>query len=251
MCRHLAYRGRPRTLHELLLEAAHSLEVQSYAPKEMNGALLNADGFGIAWYVEGDESPARYRSMLPMWADENLPDMAPRLRTGCLIANARSATPGLGMGMQNTPPFTHGKWTFSHNGFVRGFREQVVRPLRAELSDEAYGTIRGNTDSEHLFAVFLDAVRDSAPEDALQAVVDRVRTLAPERQSLLSMLVSDGSSLWAMRHAMNGAAPTLYQLQEGDDVFVASEPPFEGAWAPIEAGSIVRFDGATTVREVA
>lgn len=247
----MAYRGRARTLQALLREPPHSLEVQSYAPKEMEGALLNADGFGVVWYVEGQAKPARYRSVLPMWGDENLPELAPRLTTGCLVANARSATPGLGMGLANTPPFVHGRWTFSHNGYVRGFRERVMRPLRAGLSDEAYQSIRGSTDSEHLFAVFLDAVRDASPEDALQRVVDRVRALAPEDEALLSVLVSDGSTLWALRHALGGKAPTLYHCARDGDVFVASEPLDGGPWAPVPAGTVARFDGEVTLREVA
>ncbi len=247
----MAYLGQPRTLQELLREPPHSLEVQSYAPKEMNGAILNADGFGLAWYVEGHLEPARYRSVLPLWADENLPELAPRLTTGCLLANARSATPGLGMGLANTPPFVRGRWTFSHNGYVRGFRERVMRPLRAALSDAAYRGIRGGTDSEHLFAVFLDAVRDASPEDALQALVDRVRALAPDEESLLSVLVSDGTTIWALRHGIGGPAPSLYRSAEGADVFVASEPLFDGAWEPLPAGSIARFDGELALREVA
>lgn len=241
MCRHLAYLGSPRTLGSLLLEPEHSLEVQSYAPKEMRGALLNADGFGIAWH--SDDRFARYRSTLPLWGDENLRDIA-HLRSSCVVANARSATPGMGMGILNTPPFLHRGWVFSHNGYVRGFRESTMRKLRAELGDDAYASIRGSTDSEHLFALFLDALDDD-PIAAMKHTVARIRQLAPDAEILLSLIASDGEQIIACTHAFNGEAPTLY-LHASEDTWIASEPTFEGAWEPItgvrvHAGGVERF----------
>ena len=127
----LAYVGAPRSLAELLVEPAHSLEVQSYAPKEMEEALLNADGFGVAWYTAGREEPARYRTILPMWADQNVRDFAGHVRSGHVLAAVRSATPGIGHGLANTQPFVHGPLTFLHNGFIRDFRRGAARRLRA------------------------------------------------------------------------------------------------------------------------
>ena len=45
MCRLLAYLGEPIPLEELIFKPEHSLVVQSYQPKELEFALLNADGF--------------------------------------------------------------------------------------------------------------------------------------------------------------------------------------------------------------
>ena len=50
MCRHIGYIGNIKTLHTILLKHNHSLEKMAYAPKEMNEAILNADGFGIGWF---------------------------------------------------------------------------------------------------------------------------------------------------------------------------------------------------------
>lgn len=47
MCRFAAYLGPEIALDRFLLEPGHSLVRQAAAPKEMHGALLNADGFGI------------------------------------------------------------------------------------------------------------------------------------------------------------------------------------------------------------
>lgn len=240
MCRHLAYLGSPRSLGELLLEPSHSLEVQSYAPKEMRGALLNADGFGVCWHADGRF--ARYRSTLPLWGDENLRELA-HLRSGCIVANARSATPGMGMGILNTPPFRHDGWVFSHNGYVRGFCDGTMRELRARLSDAAYASIRGTTDSEHLFALFLDALSlETDPVDALKHTVATIHELDPDAEMLLSMIVSDGEQILACTHAFGGEAPTLY-LHHDEDVWIASEPTFDATWEPITGGARITAKG--------
>jgi glutamine amidotransferase len=75
MCRLLGYVGPPCLLQTGLPAPAHSLVVQSYAPKEMTAGLLNADGFGVAWYGSADPLPLAYRSLLPIWSDLHLPHL--------------------------------------------------------------------------------------------------------------------------------------------------------------------------------
>lgn len=239
MCRVLAYLGPERPLKELLLDPAHSLEVQSYAPKEMDEALLNADGFGVAWYAEGVAEPARYRTALPMWADENVRDFATQVRSGCVIAAVRSATPGIGHGLANTQPFVHGRLSFLHNGFIRGFRQGPMRAIRAMLGDEAYGAIRGTSDSEHLFAIFLDHFLEHADlEGALEATLERAKHARAGERALLSLVVSDGAKVCAVTQAFDGKAPTLYRLT-GDGTLFASEPIFDGDWETLEPGKVI------------
>lgn len=235
MCRIFAYLGPETALATLLLDPVHSLEVQSYRPREMATALMNADGFGVAWYTPRGEAPARYRSVLPMWADENFPELARALGSGCVLANVRSATPGVGFGVANTQPFVRGRWSFTHNGYLEGFRAGVMRPLRASLGDAGYGAMRGTSDSEHLFALFIDALDAGAtPADALVAVRERCRELLGDRAALLSLAATDGDTLVALRSAIHADAPTLYQRQAQGAHWLASEPPDEAPeWRPV------------------
>ena len=239
MCRLLAYVGPPRTLSELLVGPPHSLSVQSYAPKEMEEALLNADGFGACWYASGATGAARYRSMLPMWADENFPDFSSHVQSGHVLASVRSATPGIGMGLANTQPYTHCDWVFAHNGYISDFRDGVMRAMRDRLSDEAYRHIRGSTDSEHLFASVLMHPDLST---GLQALPRLLAELAPNRKSLMSIVASDRDVLYALRFARNGNAPTLYLRDEGDDgVYIASEPSGEGTWVAVAEQTLLQI----------
>ncbi len=238
MCRVAAYLGPPRSLHELWLAPAHNLVVQSYAPREMNGALLNADGFGMAWYTPASAEPALYRTVLPLWGDDNVASIARHLVSGCALANVRSATPGMGIQSSNVSPFVRGVWSFTHNGLVRSF-PSVSRRLRALLDDESYASIRGNTDSEHVFALVMTHLARSgdvtvAVRDALEAL-ERLAVDAGVG-ALLNFVLTDGRSLIAVRHAIGDAAPSLY-VRARDGVEIASEALDEG-WAPIEAGTM-------------
>jgi len=244
MCRLAAYVGPPRSLHALWLEPVHSLEVQSYAPRHLDTALLNADGFGMTWYTEDEEEPARYRTVLPLWADENVRSMARHLVTTCAVANVRSATAGMPVQLSNVSPFVEDRWTFSHNGFIRDFHARHARALRETLDDRRYASIVGNTDSEHLHAFVMTRLDGLTPgRDPSALVAGAVRELcamAGESKALLNVMVSDGDWLVAVRHAVNGEAPTLFTREQRGSVEIASEPLDEDpAWQAVEPGSVL------------
>ena len=76
MCRHLAYLGEAATLRSLLTDPPHSLQAQAWAPRRQRHGVLNADGFGVGWYADGDPVPARYRRARPIWSDPSFADLA-------------------------------------------------------------------------------------------------------------------------------------------------------------------------------
>src|SRR5436309_3267119 len=69
MCRHLAWLGRPRSLAALVLEPPSSLLRQSWAPRRQRYGTVNADGWGVGFYVPGRSEPARWRAARPLGAD--------------------------------------------------------------------------------------------------------------------------------------------------------------------------------------
>ena len=244
MCRILTYLGPNRSADALLLEPEHSLVVQSYAPKEMDEALLNADGFGVAWYTEEKPEPALYRSTQPMWSDDNLTRMAPHLVSSCFVANIRSATPGLGVHLANTQPFVRGNLAFSHNGLLGTFRQAVMRPLRRTLTDASQAAIEGNTDSEHIFAAICD-VEGMTLVDRVRRGIRAVATIVEGlgERALLNVSVSDGTAIVSARYAVRAEPGSLYVAEEtplGPGSMVCSEPVFsEGVFRPVDAGQMV------------
>ena len=154
MCRILGYLGPSIALNRLVLEPEHSLLVQSYKPKELKGAVLNGDGFGLGWHRKGGD-PFVYRSILPMWNDRNLDDLCRYIQAKNFVVNLRSATRKMPLDLSNCQPFTHSDMLFVHNGLIENFFESLYRPIRERLCDVAYRKIQGLTDSEHIFALLV------------------------------------------------------------------------------------------------
>ncbi len=240
MCRLLGYLGSPLTLDRLLSKPEHSLIVQSYQPREMTAGLLNADGFGVGWYHPSRQvEPYIYRNVLPIWADSNLPELSRYVESGCVLANVRSATPGLPVDLSNCQPFKHRLILGMHNGFIEQFRQTVYRPLRDRLCDEAYRLIQGMTDSEHIFALVIHELQthpDLSLREGLHRALQTLVELVTSAQVTMSanVILSDGQQLVASRFACGTSTPTLYWLRDDpclpQAVVLASEPLFEGNW---------------------
>jgi gamma-glutamyl hercynylcysteine S-oxide hydrolase len=235
VCRLLAYLGPPTPLDELLLEPAHSLLHQSWAPREQVHGVVNADGFGVGWYDSAVRAePAVYRSARPMWADRNLPSFGPLIRSGTVLAAVRSATPPSPSEETGAPPFTEGRWLFAHNGAVEDFWGGAAAPLRRRLSDRRLASLEGATDAEVLFKLALDRMDEGATAaDALRALVEEV----PGR---LNLMLLDGAELTA---AVSGES-----LYTRAGTYIASEPfDDEVGWERVPDTSVV-VATATTIK---
>jgi glutamine amidotransferase len=219
-----AYLGPLISAEQFMLRPVHSILAQARAPQETCYTKVNADGYGMGWYdAEGD--PALYRSALPMWADSNLPYLARSLESDVWLANVRSATGGLSTGIDNTQPFLHEDLLFMHNGFIRQFRE-VVRPaLHRFLAPDIQADIRGDTDSEYLFALLrhlLTQDEELSIEEAMATLFEVLGQWLDELPAMLNLLVCDGESLYAARHAVNEVCPSLYYTTD-DEAFPGAQ----------------------------
>src|SRR5262245_19017695 len=155
MCRFALYLGHPISLDTLTTKPVHSIIRQSLHSREREEPM-NADGFGVAWYVpELSPRPGVFRSTTPAWNNANLASLASVAVSECILAHVRAASPGIPVTETNCHPFSHGRYAFMHNGAIGGF--QAVRPsLLQAVSDATFPVIQGSTDSELMFALFLD-----------------------------------------------------------------------------------------------
>lgn len=202
MCRFTLYLGQPIRLDQLITEPVNSLIHQSFQSQEREEPL-NGDGFGVAWYApDVGPQPAVFRSVSPAWSNRNLLEVARVTRSPCVLAHVRAATPGSAVAETNCHPFVHGNLAFMHNGTLGGFA-RARRALLERLSDDAFQAIEGTTDSEHLFALFLDRWRQQDTGDgaarmvrALMAAIGEALTLSEmlgiDEPSYLNIAVSDG-----------------------------------------------------------
>lgn len=248
MCRMAAYLGEPMRLDRFLLQPPHGLVQQAHAPRETLSASVNADGCGVGWYGD-DGAPAVYRTLLPAWADPNLPPLGRSLTRPLWLANVRSATDPLSSGYANTQPFHDDRLMYLHNGFVAGFADGLRARLRAWFRPEVESGIQGTTDSEYLFAVLRQSVTE-APQrplgDHLRGLVERVGDGNGGGKALLNLIVCDGRRLVALRHAIGADCPTLYVRARGPawpGHAVASEPLTDDtAWEAVPPHHVVEIE---------
>ncbi|AOU97232.1 ergothioneine biosynthesis protein EgtC [Acidihalobacter yilgarnensis] len=251
MCRIAAYLGPEIPLERLLIDPEHSLLIQSWAPRELRFARLNADGFGFGWF-DREGQPEIYLNPAPIWADHNLPTLARTLRSDLWLAMVRSATPGFGNHIANTQPYRDGELLFTHNGYIERFRETARPILQRELSAEIESGILGNTDSEYIFALIRQLLTDDE-ELAIEAAIGEALGLIGDwagegGTALLNLVISDGERVYAARHAVNGECPSLYysiddeRFPEGAQL-VASEPLNDRAfWQTVPEHHILILD---------
>jgi glutamine amidotransferase len=254
----VGYLGGPEArLSSVVLEPEHSLLVQSYAPKEMMSGVVNADGFGVGWYVPEDDEPAVYRSNGSLWSDRSFAGIAPKIRARTIFAAVRSATPGLPVEESGVPPFSSGPFMFMHNGAIEDFRRRVMRPLRDSLSDESYFGLLGVTDSETIFACLLDLLRED-PTDLTGATAETIRhvTEVCDRLSVkatLNLAVTDGAAMVFTRYSTQEPSNSLYLLEDAgafSGAVVASER-WDGdpAWCEVpDRHLLVVEEGTTSLR---
>ncbi len=224
MCRFLAYKGSPILLDKLLYQPKNSLIHQSFEARERREPL-NGDGFGLGWYVHDiAPTPAVYLSIRPAWNDINLRSLATHTQADCAFAHVRAASTG-DVTEYNCHPFNFNEMLFMHNGDVGGF-DRLVRPLRERLSNAVYSRIRGQTDSEHFFALFLDIYLGNgslpAPRDIPGALLEAIAELRGMKAKLgitepawLNIALTDGRIIVATRYVSEPHRPaqTLYYSQ--------------------------------------
>ncbi len=208
MCRFVAYSGPPILLSELLYKPINSLINQSFQAREREEPL-NGDGFGVGWYApEIDPSPGVFTSIQPAWNNRNLRYLSQKIKTPCFFAHVRASTRG-DVSEANCHPFQFAELLFMHNGDVAGFA-LLKRKLRTLLSDPIYAWIRGHTDSEHLFALFLEHyLKRGEPaslqvmRDCLKATIDQICELQQaagiDECSYLNLAITNGKEMVASR----------------------------------------------------
>jgi predicted glutamine amidotransferase len=234
---------------EPLCTARNALRFQSHA---------HPHGWGIGWYERG--RPHVRRGLLPAHADGGFVRAAREARSRIVIAHVRDASVGP-VTRENTHPFVHGPWLFAHNGTLARFKK--VRRVRDALEDAIAPplreALRGDTDSERLFHLFLTCLParirgggatlgevHRALAEATE-IASRIADAPGATPSSLNFVVSDGRILAACRrgrplHAATGAGARQAFV-------VASERIGEGAWEEIpEGGFVGTDDGARLVR---
>ena len=272
MCRFVLYQGPELTLDLLTTLPKHSIVHQSYQSK-LREEPLNGDGFGIAWYAPTHSPfPAVFRSITPAWSNQNLLNMARVTSSNTILAHVRAASPGLPVIETNCHPFSYQKYAFMHNGYIPEFHK-IKRHIQQLLSDELYNSIKGSTDSEHIFSLFLHFLpeRHSIDHDdmrmalgkAVQMVIDLLDEHGVSIPAQLNLAVSDGEQSVACRFSNDpsqqanslfwhdgaeyicedGICRMISPFEGRGAVIVASEPLSQDpGWSELEIGTCISIN---------
>ena len=154
-------------------------------------------GWGVGFY-QGGEILLKRRPIDDR-AEIRPADMTRDTRADALIAQVRLATVGAPR-TENTHPFRYRQWLFANTGTVESFAKLRGR-LAESLPQFLQRDVRGETDSELLFHLFLSFLHDAGE-------LDRPQVNAPSAQSALRSTLALVDRLCAEE----GAAPTALNV---------------------------------------
>jgi glutamine amidotransferase len=189
----------------LALESA-SLEVRRSERVAHEGGL----SWGVGFYQGGElllkRRPIDDRARI------NFADLTREIRADVLVGHIRTATVGA-LKTENTHPFRYRQWLFAETGTVPKF-EVLGSRLRDSLPQFLARDVRGDTDAELVFYLFLSFLHDAgslnreiAPADARSALrstvalVDRLCAEEGEGPAALNMVLASGDYVIALRRS--------------------------------------------------
>ena len=252
MCRWIAYAGPEIFLEDLLFDQEHSIVRQSLSARE-SVFTTNGDGFGVAWYGRRT-APGLFKDVLPAWNDSNLRSLAAQVQTRRFFAHVRAST-GTAVSRANCHPFAFRNWAFMHNGKI-GDWARCRKDIEAAIANEFYPHRHGTTDSEALFLLALSNGLEAQPVEALQRalritldVMERCAAAEPLR---VSLAVTNGREIWAVRFSSDAKSPSLYfgmpktrASEPGLNPVntIASEPldSDAGHWYAVDEGTVLHW----------
>ena len=281
MCRLFIYKGTKHKLKELIWLPWNSILKQSfkepYTPHQNvpnpRDHPINVDGFGICWYCEENKS-CLYTNTMPPWNDFNLLNLTQYIETHLFFTHIRGVKPFTKSKVHqyNCHPFCYENISWMHNG-------DIMNPIL--LKNYVYGNlnkkflenIKGNTDAEYAFHIFLDELsklHDNKLHDlenwinALKNTIYKIDTLVNAISSM-NFSITNGEIIVCSRYisinSENENPPSLY-LSTGDNyvntidnnednyIIISSEPIDQNInnWRLIPKNSIIGIDNTNKIK---
>jgi predicted glutamine amidotransferase len=171
-------------------------------------------GWGVGFYQSGEV--LMRRRPIDDRAEIDVAKNCADVRADVMIGHVRVATVGA-LRTENTHPFRYRQWLFAQTGTIPAFdvlRERLI----ASVPEFLRGDIRGETDSEVVFHIFLSFLHDAgrlndasvdeavvggALRSTLQ-VVDQMAAEGGNAPAPLNMIVTNGDFLVAVRRGVEG-----------------------------------------------
>ncbi|HLK36205.1 MAG TPA: class II glutamine amidotransferase [Polyangiaceae bacterium] len=229
--------NRPDLTARVLASEADALRARS-AGSAPNQAPL---GWGIGFF-QGGEVLMRRRP-IDERTELDVASLAADVRADLLLGHVRYATVGA-LRTENTHPFRYRQWLFAQTGTVPEF-ERIRDRVVASVPDFLRSGIRGETDAEAVFHVFLSFLHDggllgdvtadpAVVRDALRsslAVIDGMTVEVGAEAAKVNLLVSNGDRIIAVHRSDAPMRLRIYsgkvdaELIMGDDAHLRRKVP--------------------------
>lgn len=195
MCRLFATIGSDESEIFGALKKFQRLSRDGHVPKNIRKG--HTEGWGMVGYRNGtimfEKKKKGVASKDPEYVTgaQKLAQRHPEI----VIGHLRKITKGT-VTSRNNHPFVYGRFSFSHNGSV----EETERiPLKSYFKDG----VRGNTDTERLFAYLLQMIYGNERMTRVrlrQCFIKLVRHIhAHHEYTGLNLILCDGETLWVLR----------------------------------------------------
>jgi predicted glutamine amidotransferase len=201
MCRLFGFRSAvPAAVHPALVTEKNSLVIQSREHR---------DGWGIAAYGI-EPKPTVAHGVGPAHSDPDFHRVSSLVSAQTVVAHVRLASVGA-VELRNSHPFLYGRWSFVHNGTLKNY-ERHRSAVEALIRPELRTNIRGTTDSERCFHIFLTRLSARSSLDGAVRLEDVASALAEtmglvsaitdapgQDRSAMNFLVTNGEVMVATR----------------------------------------------------
>ncbi len=191
-------------------------------------------GWGLAFYQSGEvlmrRRPIDERAVVDLAA------LASDVRADLVLGHVRHATVGP-LRTENTHPFRYRQWIFAQTGTIADF-DHVRERLVASVPDFLRSGIRGDTDAEVLFHIFLSFLHDagrlsdgpveaSLIAEALRsslAVVDGMTSEGGAAAAKINLMVSEGDKLVAVHRGDTAMRLRVFSGKGDADAVIGDDP---------------------------
>lgn len=217
-------------------------------------ALEHKDGWGVAVFYPGQE-PRLEVSITPASTCTRFSQLGDELSTKSLLVHLRLASVGA-VRTENAHPFFANGFAFMHNGTLREFATHR-EVIEAHIAPKWRAQLRGETDSERCFALFLTLLGEARGLEPMARAAAEVMKLCSQTcdanladgalRSAMNFMVTDGSQMVATRRGR-----TLFHTSKPGSHFVASEALWpENEWLEVAEDSALLIDSSLQTRQVA
>ena len=250
MCRWLIYSGDKTDLKSILWTPTNSIFKQTfkkpYTPflTKLNKRdhPINVDGFGIVWYDLKKNQLYMYKNNQTPWSDQNILNLSEYIQSKLIFSHIRAIKPfsqNSIVNYQNCHPFKYENFSWMHNGDIKSVIN-LRRYVFGHCSNAILENIKGNTDSELIFAIFLhhllrdDCHKKTFPLNILKNVFKKtiqiILELVNKETCSLNIAFTDGKTIICSRFINNNKEnpPSLYysliKNTSKKYVIISSEP---------------------------